>query len=321
MDKAAAIRLADTLEGEGNLQAAANTWWSICSLDPYDLASREKFAEVLYDVNEPVIREGGVFATRLLLRIISFSLPTPRLSRAYFEHLAALLAARPKRTRPGLVALGLGSGRCGSTTLTHAMAGVWDVCSTHENPPMLYWVPLEVQLAFHVERFRVLSRYFAIVFDASYWWLNALARMFAEFPDTKVIGLHRETRSCVESFMTTKGTGRGSLNHWAPPANGVWAASPGDPAFPKYELPAPEITDPDAAKRAMITRYVSEYNAALAGLAAQRPNQVLLVRTEDLRNAAAYARIGAFLGCALQVPEVSLNVGTTADGIKPEMTY
>jgi hypothetical protein len=320
-DKEMAIRMAELLAREGNLKAAADAWWSICSRDPYDLAARERFAEVTYDVNAPVIQEGGMFAARLVLQIISFSLPTARLTDAYFYHLRNLLASKAKRRRPGMVVLGLGSGRCGSTTLAHAISQVPDACATHENAPMIYWEPLEAQVRFHIARFRELVQYFAVVFDAAFWWLNARARVFEAFDDAKVIGLVRETESCVASFMKQKGSGIGSLNHWATPGNGVWATSPGDPSLPTYETPPPPISDPDAVKRAMVTRFVTEYNAALERLAAEYPDRVLLVRTEDLRSPAAYARIGQFIGCDVKMPAVSLNVGSTVDSNRGEMKF
>jgi Sulfotransferase domain len=312
-DKQAKIRLAESLEQQGDMKAAADAWWNVCAMDPYDRDSRVRFAELMYDINVPVIAAGGVVRSRVLLRMIGLAFPTARMSSAYFDNLRKLFHSAPKREQRGIVVLGIGSGRCGSTTLAYALGRVSNVCATHENPPMLYWEPLEEQLSFHVERFRILTQYFAVVFDAAYWWLNSLERIFAEFRDTKVIGLCRETQSCVESYMAHKGSGKGSLNHWAIPGNGIWATSPGDPSLPSYEAPPSLVADPDAAKRAMITRYVTEYNARVARLAEAYPDRVLVVRMEDLNDAGTYARISAFLGCEVGMPDVVLNVGRTPD--------
>jgi hypothetical protein len=257
----------------------------------------------------------------MLLRMMSLWFPTSRLASAYFDNLKELLGAQSRREQPGVVVLGIGSGRCGSTTLGHAMKRVRGACATHENPPMIYWEPCEEQLSFHVERFRLLTQYFAVVFDASYWWLNARERIFREFPQAKAIGLCRETHSCVESFMAQKGSGKGSLNHWAPPDNGIWATSPGDPCLPSYPLPETSGADPDAAKRSMLERYVGEYNAALVRLAETLPERVLLVRTEELNSAETYAQLSDFLGVELPQPTAALNVGTNADGMDPEMIF
>jgi hypothetical protein len=257
----------------------------------------------------------------MLLKMLDLWFPTSRLAGAYLDTLRDLLSPLPRRAQRGLVVLGIGSGRCGSTTLTYAMKRVSGACATHENPPSIYWQPCEEQLSCHVERFRLLTQYFAVVFDASYWWLNARERIFREFPQAKPIGLYRDTQSCVESFMAQKGSGKGSLNHWAPPDNGIWATSTGDPCLPSYPLPETSAVDPDGAKRSMLERYVGEYNDALARLAESMPERVLLARTEELNSAETYARMSDFVGFELPRPEAALNVGTSADGIKPEMTF
>jgi hypothetical protein len=201
------------------------------------------------------------------------------------------------------------------------MASVPDACATHENPPPVFWEPAEEQLRMHFERFRILRQHFAVVFDAALWWLNALERMFAEFPDLKAIGLWRKTDACARSFVSQKGVGRGSLNHWAVPGNGIWAASGADPWLPSYAAPASCESDPDGAKLAMVTRYVTEYNQVLKQAAAAHPDRVLLVRTEDLSNGETYARISDFVGFNVPGPAAALNVGTTADSEKPEMHF
>lgn len=320
-EKETAVRIAQLLEQDGDLAAAANVWWQLGAIDPYERLPRERFTELAYVAHNMANRPADVARSRALLRLMSLGLPTARVTRDYFDNLKQLLAARPKRAEPGRVVIGLGSGRCGSTTLAGAMTGVADACATHENPPPLFWDPLEEQLATHVERFRILADYFAIVFDSSHWWLNAVGRMFREFPDARAIGLQRDTDACVRSFMQRKGSGKGSLNHWAVPGNGVWMLSPADPWYPSYAAPGNSADDPDAAKRAMITRYVAEYNQALERTADAYPGRVLLVRTEELSDPATYRAMSDFAGCEVIAPSAALNVGNTADGNQPEFTF
>jgi uncharacterized protein YozE (UPF0346 family) len=320
-DKGTAIRIAELLEQDGKLEAAANVWWQLGARNPHERQPRERFAELAYEAHEFAKRRPDVAKSRSLLRLMSLSFPTHKLASAYFDNLRQLLESKPKRAQPGKVIVGLGSGRCGSTTLTSAMRGVPDACATHENPPPLFWEPFEEQLRVHIERFRILTQYFAVVFDSAHWWLNSLERIFGECPDLKAIGLWRETDSCVQSFMQQKGTGQGSLNHWAVPGNGIWSASPADPWYPGYAVPASSVSDPDGAKRALVTRYVTEYNQALERIAATHLDRLLLVRTEHLSNADAYARMSDFLGLEVPMPAVPLNVGNTADGNKPELTF
>jgi hypothetical protein len=194
------------------------------------------------------------------------------------------------------------------------LAAGGDACSTHENAPGIYWQPAEEQLRFHVERFRLLRQHFSVVADASYWWLNARQRLWAEFPDAKLVALVRETSSCVESFMKQKGFGPGTLNHWAPPGNGVWQPAPLDPCLPKYPVPPDAATNPDGAKRAMLARYITDYNRQLDEIAAAEPARLIIVRMEELSSPATSARLSAFLGVRVAAPSAALNVGTTADG-------
>ena len=320
-DKETAMRIAELLEQDGNVKAAADVWWRLILLNPYERRPREKFADLACQVYQFSNPPADVAKSRLILRVMSVSFPTPRFTSAYFDNLRELLQPMPRRARPGRVVLGVGSGRCGSTSLTGAMAGVPGACATHENPPVLYWEPLEEQIQVHVERFRILTQYFAVVFDASHWWLNALERLFGELPDVKAIGLYRETQACAQSFLNQKGSGKGSPNHWAVPGNDIWAAVPGDPCYPSYPLPESLVSNPDAAKRAMVTRYVSEYNQTLQRTAAAHPDRLLLVRTEDLSNAEAYARMSDFLGFELRVPSAALNVGGTADSDQMALTF
>ncbi|HYM04696.1 MAG TPA: hypothetical protein VET85_17220, partial [Stellaceae bacterium] len=137
---------------------------------------------------------------------------------------------------------------------------------------------------------------------------------FARFPTGKIIGLHRDTEACARSFLDRKALGRGSINHWAPPRNGIWRGNIWDPVYPTYPQPAGAEEDPDAAKLDAIRRYVREYNASLAELAAHRPQSVMLVRTEELGESAAQQRIFAFIGKAGKPSQRIFNAGSIADG-------
>jgi hypothetical protein len=320
-DKDTAVKVAEFLEHNGMLRPAADTWLGLCADNPYDRRAREKLGDLKFQVQESNYALGSVARSRFILRVMGVSFPTGRLREAYFENLDQVLKSRPKRATPGAIVLGVGSGRCGSTTLAAALAGVSDACATHENPPMIFWQPIEEQLEVHFERFRRLADRFALVFDAASWWLNALERFFAEFPQAKVIGLYRDTAACVQSFMKIKGSGRGSLNHWAAPGNGIWTTSPGDPMYPSYAVPTALVNNPDAAKAVLIERYVTEYNQKLHEAAAKYGQRMLLLRTEELGEPATIARLSAFLGVSLSMPPAAMNVGGTTDSDKLEMTF
>jgi hypothetical protein len=257
---------------------------------------------------------GTVERGRLILELIQDSFPTKTLASAYFENLELLLKSRQSRRTPGTILLGIGSGRSGSTSLAAVLATVEGSCCTHENPPLISWVPEAEELQFHVRRFRRLAEYFPLVADVSHWWLNVLDDVFTHFPDAKVVGVFRSLGSCASSFMKIKGFGRGSYNHWVPYGNGIWAAAQWDPTYPTYAVPENSKRDPDGAKLELITRYVSEYNDKMFSIAARMPEKVMLVRTEDLNDTAAQRTIFEFAGVRGSVAKTQLNVGTIADG-------
>ena len=189
------------------LTAEAHHWAALRSADPYDRGARENLARVLFAMQRDRFPLGTIERGQHLLSIIGDAFPIAPLRAAYFENLERLLATKPRRTAQGAVVLGLGSGRCGSTTLTALIASVADSVATHENPPLGYWEPLAEQRDFHFERLRRLAERFALVFDASHWWLNLAETFLARSPDGKIVGLHRELEACARSFLARKALG------------------------------------------------------------------------------------------------------------------
>ncbi len=281
---------------------------------PLDPAMRQEKAERL--LGQPGERHalGTAERSRFILRLIHESFPTPVLAAAYFDNLERLLQRMPKRAGPGTLAVGIGSGRCGSTTLTGLLRTVPRSCCTHEVPPLIDWQPRAEQVDFHLRRFELLLRYHDFVFDASHWWLNALDRLFSAFPTCKVVGLWRDTEGCARSFAKIKGAGRGSINHWVAGDNGIWHAALWDRTYPHYPIPAGADADPDAARHHLIRRYVDEYNAAMFALVARQTDRVLLLRTEQLDDRATQQRLFDFFGLPGDTSSIRLNVGTSSDG-------
>ncbi len=259
--------------------------------------------------------------SREILQIIANSSPTKELTSAYFENTESLLESRSRRSVPGTIVLGTGTGRCGSTSLVALLGTVENSCTTHENPPLVYWTPQPEQLEFHFRRFKLLADYFQLAFDASHWWLNSAEPFLREFPNGRIIGLHRETSSCAQSFMKIKGHGRRSINNWVTAPNNIWRLVPWNLTYPDYDCPAAADRDPDGAKLDMIFCYITDYNTRLTVLAERHPERVLLVRTEDLSRRDQQERIFDFVGCAGKVSSLLLNVGTTADGENQQFKF
>jgi hypothetical protein len=287
------------------------------SFNPSDCTALEHLAEQSFEVRGKEEPLGTVSRGRLILGIIEKGFPTPNLAAEYFRNLEYLLRAKRKREVCGQVVLGLGAGRCGSTSLTALLATVKDSCSTHENPPLIFWTPQQEQVQFHMKRLTILADYFLLVCDVSHWWLNVLDSFFTYFPAGKLIGLIRDVDECARSFMRTRDYGWGSWNHWVPYGNGIWIADFWDPTYPTYSVPSYSWINPDRAKYELIARYVREYNARLVGLAEHNPARIMLVRTEELSEPATQRRIFSFIHVNGRVSTIKLNVRSVFDAQRP----
>ena len=282
--------------------------------NPADPEARRRFTDQALAAYGGGYGIGTVARSQFLLSIIQTGHPTPRTQAAYLENLHVLLRANPLRQQPGRLVIGLGTGRTGSTTLSHILVSCGDVCATHENPPMLYWTPHPEQIAFHLARFALLRRHFALVADTAHWWINATEALADAVPDLRFIGTLRERDACVASFLRIKGVGPGSLNHWLLPGCDGVAATNWDLCYPSYPVADPAFSQQAEGKRQLIARYVDDYNARLQRLAIADPARWLLLRTESLDTPEARQRIFTHIGVTGSFAPIRLNAGTTADG-------
>jgi hypothetical protein len=288
--------------------AELNRWQQAYIRDPYDRAAREHLAAVMFRIHGDEMPLGTMDRSQHLLRLIGI-FPLPEIAQAYFANLEQLLAPHRPLSQPGRLALGLGAGRCGSTSLAAIVATVKNSCCTHENRPMIHWQPLEEQVSFHLRRFALLLRYFPLVFDAAHWWLNVADRVLDRFPTAKLIGLVRDREACARSFFAVKQ----QYNHWSEP-RGPWQPNPWDPAYPSYALPETVTGDPDAAKRALILAYVTDYEAGLDALVRERPESCLQLRTEALSDVATQRALFRHLGVTGAFTDIRLNANRLTDG-------
>lgn len=289
---------------------------SVLEFDPYDQQARERNADALLDKMHYDHSRGALENCQRILEIMKVSYPTLKLAEKYFSNLEVVLRGMPKLEAPGQLIVGLGPGRCGSTSLAAMLATVPNSCCTHETPPQIFWQPRSEQVDFHIRRFRMLTNCYALVADVSHWWLNSIEQVFDQFPSAKVIGLIRDPAECATSFMRVQGSGKGSYNPWATPRNGVWRSGHWDPSYPSYSPPIYSDKKPDRAKLELITRYVREYNARLEQLALDAPDKVRLVRTEELGKKTIQSDIFQIAQSQGKFNSWKLNVRGLDEGIK-----
>jgi hypothetical protein len=317
-DKYTSAAIAEFLERTGAERAAVQVWRAIRNADPYDVEARQRLGNLLWRLEESRAPLGTVERSQILLAVIGESFPTEELATAYFENLETLLGKRAPQTRRPQVILGIGSGRCGSTSLCAGFAAVENSCATHENPPLIDWQPLEAQVRFHLRRFALLAQHYSLVFDAAHWWLNVLDRFLTAFPDGKVVALQRHTDDCVRSFLRIKGSGRNSVNHWAPRDNTFWGTNLWDPVYPSYAAITGLEHEPDKAKAELIRRYVCEYHDTMRQYVSDHSHQCLILETESLSEPESVQRLREFVGFQVLIPDKRLNAGTTQDGASAE---
>jgi hypothetical protein len=298
--------------------AAETLLWRVHCANPYDSSLGEHLANMIYDRGERRFPIGTVERGRFIMKTLERSYPSARVADAYRHNLQELLKRRERRDSPGQVVLGLGAGRCGSTTLTAILHSIDGAVSTHENPPEIFWEPRPTQVQFHIDRFRIFSRYFPLVADCAHWWINALDTIFDAFPTSKAIALRRDTDACVRSWMRVSPA---DVNHWVAPHNGIWPADRWDPLYPHYDPPSGARQDPRRAKEELAYRYVTEYNERLATLAARMPERVLLLRTEELDLPSTRRRMSEFLDLPVDLSARRLNVDTDREPASPDELY
>jgi hypothetical protein len=289
--------------------------------DPYNKAQLKDRARQFSQSwrNEP--QSDPLAACRRLISLIETSYPIDELVEDYFQNLDLLLRDESPLESPGRVVIGLGPGRCGSTSLSGMLGTIPKSCCTHETPSLISWIPESEQIEFHIRRFRVLTRYFSVVSDVAHWWLNVVGKVFDEFPEARAIGLLRDPAECAVSFMRIQGFGKGTFNPWAVPGNRLWLAGPWDATYPSYPVPTYAGKNPDRAKHALVTRYVTEYNSQMKMLAADAPTRFLLVRTERLSRVHIQNEIFRFAGARGRNADWRLNIKKVDDGKKNQINF
>lgn len=210
--------------------------------------------------------------------------------------------------RAGRLVLGLGTGRCGSTSFTQLLMAQKEGCFSHEHPPDLPWNRPPPALRFHFQRFALLSRLYDIVGDVAHWWLPHMQSVAAFFPDFRAAVLKRGREETVESFFAVKEGGqKGGVNHWMDHDGSHWDRVPFDRCYPSY--PAKDM-------REAIGRYWDDYYAACERLAERYPGQVRIFDMTALKSDAGQEEILRFCGFAEPVlpGEFHANVGNFEEG-------
>jgi hypothetical protein len=134
--------------------------------------------------------------------------------------------------------LGMGTGRCGTKSLSVVLSRQPSTSVSHEMRPVLPWQHPEARRRIE-ERIRaVLHRGHGhqIVGDVASYYLNYVEHAIQLMPDTRVICLQRPRDEVVLSFRRWVQDKFGpSFNFWCRPGGGWIGSRIWSPCFPKYD--------------------------------------------------------------------------------------
>lgn len=187
------------------------------------------------------------------------------------------------RTR---LAIGLGTGRCGTNSLAHLIALQDGAIGTHERlGPGVAWIGGEAAVDQVLDAMLAeLAAGKALALEVGFYYLPYVARIRARVPDARFVVLKRDRAATIESFMEKT---RDKAHHWVPETI-TTRRKRWNHCFPKYE--------PGTPKRAAVGRYYDEYYAATDALERAEPGVFFTMRTEELGVVAAQRRLLDFLG-------------------------
>lgn len=185
------------------------------------------------------------------------------------------------------IVIGLGSGRCGTTSLA-ALLGL-----PHEQCEPLPWQVNEQELLRRLSVWK--SGKVRVVGDVGFYYLPYV-KLLREHADCRFICLKRKREDTIDSFMRHSA----GANHWTNHDGKRWRSDPHwDLAFPKYEM---------GSKAEAIGRYWDEYYEMASALSAS--DDFLLLETEALNDSGKCEEILEFAGiCRKAVVGLNLNPG------------
>jgi len=192
---------------------------------------------------------------------------------------------------------GLGTGRCGTWTLSRIFAMQPDVASKHEGVPLPWEVNNDI---FYNRMLRLWVNVDSpIIASVSYVWINYIGIIMGNLKDPKCVCLKRSKSEVVKSFLRHSPFN----NHWTDPESLHW-----DPnrdvntnlsyQWPKYDLP----------KKEAIEMYWNRYYAHADYLQSQYPDNFAIFNlNEALNSGFGQRRMLSFAGIKVEDQVIMLN--------------
>ncbi len=302
-----------TLFRAGRLAEAQKLCQALISRDAR-LMGRLPLAEI-WSANAFLAARQGQHAHALkMLRLLLGRFPDDRYAQELLLLVEDAIAresgpGQPEVEADGTLVIGIGTGRCGSTSLATLLDSQEGAAVTHEHAPVLAWGRGTGADGFHIRRFRNHAGRHGLFGDVAHWWLPRLPDLIAAFPDIRVIVLRREREATVRSFVKLRAGAGGAGFAWGGNREGIGPHNIWRSTYP----PSEPMEFAEA-----IGRYWDRYYAEAAETLAETDAAHLLVETERLGEPDTQRRILEHLGIARErqviLPDLHQNAGTIADG-------
>lgn len=197
--------------------------------------------------------------------------------------------------------LGVGTGRCGTVSLSSVFNSQHDTSSSHES----IISPWEFNEGFLSKNIGMLlhRQYISkVASEVAFYLLPYCQRIIEMYPETKVVCFKRDMKETATSYMK-KTVGR---NHWTLPSKkpeyGDWRDDPTwDSCYPKYDLPKFEA----------IIQYWNDYYTYSETLQAKFPDNFRIFDMKStLQSEAAQLKMLSFCGFKIMKPIIGIKLNS-----------
>ncbi len=189
-----------------------------------------------------------------------------------------------------MLCLIIGTGRCGTKSLTKLIDQQENWQAWHEPKPRLPWA---VDLGLLRSKMQYWQR-FENFAEAGFYFLPYVEEVLHQLEEARCICLKRPMQATVQSYLckTNERPGEPPRNHWTPHEGNLWRLDPRwDKHYPNYFLHA---TD----RQTYIRRYYEDYYTEAQSFATMESRFKLMAMDDALNTKAGQTEIFEFLGIA-----------------------
>jgi len=189
--------------------------------------------------------------------------------------------------------IGLGTGRCGTSSLSCLLSAQSHIIVPHEYKSPLPWKVSTKQIEERLKDLRFLNG------DIGYYYLSYIKMIMKKFPQTKFVCLQRDRQKTINSFL--KWTI--NRNHWINHDGTKWNKDPKwDPTFPKFEC---------ADKNKVLGKYYDHYYSEAHKVELKYPSSFKVFPTDYLNTTKGVKQVLSF--CQIRGDHVNLITNVRAN--------